>query len=104
MPLGVFARIVRQLVSDPRTELGRIAADPAEAAGYSTSELLLFEITDALHAANWQRSKNASSANRPKPISPLAKDQKTTRHGRTDQPPHKVLELLRKLRPQREHD
>ena len=103
LPLGVLARIVRRLSEDPRTELGRIAADPAEAAGYGRLELLLFDVVDALHTANWQRSKNASEGNRPKPISPLAK-QTTRRHGQTDQPPHKVLALLRKLRPQRDHD
>lgn len=54
---------------------------------------------DQLAVANWQRSKDgAKGRNRPKPISPLAK-QSGKRYGRTDRSPDEVKAHLARFGP-----
>ena len=87
----------RALVADPSSLLaGHLGGD-----GWSRTDHLLAVIADALHVANWQRSKDGKHAGRrPKPISPLAKSSSTTRFGWTDRSPAEVAAVLARVGPQ----
>lgn len=62
--------------------------------GRTTLEHLQYLAVDELRTANWQRSKDGQkNRNKPKPISPLAK-QPGIRTGRTDRSPADVQRML----------
>lgn len=66
---------------------------------WTLDQHLLAMVVDQLAVANWQRSKDGSRGrNRPKPISPLAKN-RGTRHGKTTRSPDEVIAHLRRLNP-----
>lgn len=65
---------------------------------WSRGDHLLALIVDQLAIANWQRTKaGAKGRNRPKPISPLARQEK--RYGKTDRSPEEVKAFLARLNP-----
>lgn len=86
------ALIIDALLATPGTCLHRAAGGDT----WTLTDHLLALVHDQLAIANWQRSKDGSKGrNRPKPVSPLAKQRGgSIRHGRTDQSPEQVKALL----------
>lgn len=72
--------------------------------GWDSIDHWLMLLLDTLRLANWQRTKDgANNRQRPKPISPLLKDQTAGRvYGRTDKSPAEVMAILKTLGPVRE--
>lgn len=83
--------LINGLLKMPDSLLHRALADDT----WTRTDHLLALVFDQLALANWQRT--GKKANRPKPISPLAKRGK--RWGKTDRPPDEVKAFLARLNP-----
>ncbi len=85
--------LVNGLLKTPESLLYQALAEDT----WSLNDHLLALVHDQLATANWQRSKDGSkNRNRPKPISPLAK-QRGTRYGKTDRDPEEVKAYLARV-------
>lgn len=70
--------------------------------GWTLTDHLLALVHDQLAIANWQRSKDGvKGRNRPTPLSPLARQQRGVRWGRTSRNPEQVKALLAQIGPAR---
>ena len=57
-------------------------------------------ILDEIRTANWMQSKDgAKNRNRPKPVSPLVRDDRSKKVGGTDLPQEQVREWLKRIGP-----
>lgn len=96
MRLRQVGAAVRGLLSDPASQLARAAGSD----GLTGTEHLLFLILDELRIANWQRTKDGRKGrNRPRRVSPLARNAGSVRFGKTDRSPEEVAAYLARFDP-----